>query len=408
LSKSGVYEVSKTIYLKPSVSLYGEGENATFFKLANDANRIVFDFPTQNTVENHYVHLADFAILGNKEHNINSSAYGIHLDGIQRSTIENVLINGTCSHGIYVEDTLDTANPSWQNLVYNCKIYYAGEDGTGDGINLQNYTPDWTFDSNMIGACEQNGISLTSSGSRNIVNNHIWSCGANGIKVNAATRDRIENNEIETNTQNGIMLDDAGGTIILGNVIRQNSQDSAGHFDGILFHTDSTAATERGDNCIISSNRIYDAQATKTQNYAINFSRSGGDILNLTMSNNNFVNNKGGSICNASALANSGSNILNNIGFITQNAGVQVTCSNGTWIAHGLAGDPGTTGSITVSMRGPTAYNATTMLLVPTVLQSNSTHFQIEYLYWNTTDWTTHAVFAAMSQTVWWFATYKP
>lgn len=90
------------------------------------------------------------------------------------------------------------------------------------------------------------------------------------------------------------------------------------------------------------------------------------------------------------------------------NGDAQVTCSNGTWIAHGLPGDPATTGSIVLSLRGPTQYNATSILLAPTVLSSNSTHFQIEFLAWETVGWTLLPVTPVMNQTVWWQAMYKP
>ena len=74
--------------------------------------------------------------------------------------------------------------------------------------------------------------------------------------------------------------------------------------------------------------------------------------------------------------------VRGNIGYITENSGSLTVCVNGTWIAHGLVGDPLTTGKITLALRGPSAYNATIVLRVPTVLASNNTHFQIEFLAW--------------------------
>jgi len=82
--------------------------------------------------------------------------------------------------------------------------------------------------------------------------------------------------------------------------------------------------------------------------------------------------------------------------------------SNGTWVPHGLVGDPGTNGSITLSLRGPSAYNATWILRVPTVLSSNATHFQIEFTAWETVGWTQVAVTPVEAQTVYWFASYRP
>jgi hypothetical protein len=82
--------------------------------------------------------------------------------------------------------------------------------------------------------------------------------------------------------------------------------------------------------------------------------------------------------------------------------------SNGTWIPHGLVGDPGTNGSITLSLRGPSAYNATWILRVPTVLSSNATHFQIEFTAWETVGWTQVPVTPVEAQTIYWFACYRP
>jgi len=89
-------------------------------------------------------------------------------------------------------------------------------------------------------------------------------------------------------------------------------------------------------------------------------------------------------------------------------SGIVTTCSNGTWIAHGLDGNPGLNGTITLSLRGPSAYNATFILRVPTVLSSNTTHFQVEFLAWETGTWTLVPVTTAEAQTIYWYAVYNP
>lgn len=88
-----------------------------------------------------------------------------------------------------------------------------------------------------------------------------------------------------------------------------------------------------------------------------------------------------------------------------QNAGSVVSCVNGTAIAHGLAGTPT---SITLSLRGPTQYNATIILCAPTVLSVNATHFLIELTAWETVGWTLVPITAVEAQTVYWDAVYKP
>ena len=91
---------------------------------------------------------------------------------------------------------------------------------------------------------------------------------------------------------------------------------------------------------------------------------------------------------------------------VTRNAGCTLGY-NASWIPHGLGGDPGTTGSITLSLRGANRYNATMILRVPTVIQSNATHFQIEFYMWETITWTLVPVTTVEAQWIYWDAYYK-
>lgn len=97
---------------------------------------------------------------------------------------------------------------------------------------------------------------------------------------------------------------------------------------------------------------------------------------------------------------------INNTRFYPANSGSELEAYNGTWIAHGLGGDPAIAGSIALSLRGPSEHNATRIYRVPTVLSSNSTHFQIEFLAWETVGWTLVPVGPTWNNTVWWTATY--
>ena len=92
---------------------------------------------------------------------------------------------------------------------------------------------------------------------------------------------------------------------------------------------------------------------------------------------------------------------------VTKNAGCTLGW-NGSWLAHGLGGDPGITGSITLSLRGLNQYNATMILRVPTVIASNASHFQIEFYMWETVGWTLVPISLVEAQWIYWDATYKP
>jgi len=98
---------------------------------------------------------------------------------------------------------------------------------------------------------------------------------------------------------------------------------------------------------------------------------------------------------------------FNNTSGVYFNSGSVISCANGSWVPHGLSGDPGTTGSITLSLRGASSYNATFIYRAPTALISNDTHFQIEFTAWETDTWTQVPVTTVEATTVYWDATYE-
>jgi len=137
--------------------------------------------------------------------------------------------------------------------------------------------------------------------------------------------------------------------------------------------------------------------------YFDNSTHTSGTNLNMLIGTKLYTEHAGGMVFTLTDVSDA---FLNNKP--TRNSGVVVSCYNGTWVTHGLAGDPATTGSITLSLRGATAYNATFILRAPTVLQSNATHFQIEFTAWESVGWTIVPVTVVEAQTVYWDATYKP
>lgn len=98
---------------------------------------------------------------------------------------------------------------------------------------------------------------------------------------------------------------------------------------------------------------------------------------------------------------------FNNTSGVYFNSGSTINCYNGTWIPHGLSGDPSTTGSITLSLRGASEYNATFIYRVPTVLSSNDTHFQVEFSAWETGGWTLVPVTVVEAATIYWDGVYE-
>lgn len=92
---------------------------------------------------------------------------------------------------------------------------------------------------------------------------------------------------------------------------------------------------------------------------------------------------------------------------VVVSSGTAANAYNGSWIAHGLPSDPHGSGSITLSLRGSSSIDATHILREPTVIQSNNTHFQIEFLMWNSTDWELYPVLVGDGQTVYWDAVFR-
>lgn len=111
------------------------------------------------------------------------------------------------------------------------------------------------------------------------------------------------------------------------------------------------------------------------------------------------------------------SNIIQNLGTNTiwgdgniidgkpcENSGTTTDCVNGTYVSHGLAGTPNQT-LLTIS--GSNSINATCFLMQPSIIATNSTHFQIGFhFYWNAT-----AIYPATTveqRDVYWYTEYKP
>lgn len=239
-----------------------------------------------------------------------------------------------------------------------------------------------------------NGYGIQMDGDFNQIKDNIFTDSYYGVVLWNNSDYTPEHNQIVDNTfennENYAVYFFAGGghnnTIRGNNII--NPQDEAicfatsGNSDDNTIYGNTFREVASGKYCVWIGSGSYDDNVFKYNDFRYN----AGTIYD----------------------ADGTSTIQYNDGFITENSGAVVSCYNGSWIPHGLAGDPATTGSITLSLRGTTNYNATWILRAPTVLQSNSTHFQIEFTAWETAGWTRVPVTVVEAQTVYWDATYKP
>jgi len=99
----------------------------------------------------------------------------------------------------------------------------------------------------------------------------------------------------------------------------------------------------------------------------------------------------------------SGSVYKRNVGFVTENSGTSSNSVNATWVTHGLAGTPDV---VTLTINGSNYINSTCYLIAPTVIASNSTHFQIGFYIYNAD--TIGAVTATDQRDIMWTTEYKP
>lgn len=97
-------------------------------------------------------------------------------------------------------------------------------------------------------------------------------------------------------------------------------------------------------------------------------------------------------------------NVVGNDGYKVTNTGYANTVTNGTWIPHGLPLTPN--GKYELNIAGSKIINSTCYLLEPTLLASNSTHVQAEFLFWDGT--TTQPVTASEARTIHYYFEYIP
>jgi hypothetical protein len=121
------------------------------------------------------------------------------------------------------------------------------------------------------------------------------------------------------------------------------------------------------------------------------------------------INNKFSNIGEADTVGTGTLVYRGNVGFVTENSGSTVSCVNGTWIATGLAGQAN--GAYSLKVNGTVVINSTAYVLEPTIIAENSTHVQIEFLYYYVgvagAD-SINAVTATEARTIMWYFEYKP
>jgi len=313
---SGTYAVATSISLRDGVSLIGAGIEATTIKgIAGLATAVLLG-TSGNTVSD--VTIRDLTIDGNR------TAFATNVKGVQvtagaRITIEKVRFEdvrdiaiylfgtpdatielchlyqcgkgGLSGHNINLESGCDRAKILYNTIIKN------GEVGdTGFGIRLDTNCNDALIEGNYI---EQATVVSTVQGDRILepigwnsnclrtkaINNTCLRGGDNGISV-SGPESIVEGNRVDSSCQSGIaMLSTAVNSVINNNIVKNTSQNASIAQAGISMGTGAT-------DVVVTGNRCFDDQGTKTQAYGI--ASSGTADFNTVVGNNCRGNLTGG------------------------------------------------------------------------------------------------------------------
>jgi len=216
------------------------------------------------------------------------SGFGIDLVHCKRVTIENVWATGADYDGLKLEFMEDS-------YIANNKCFGNGHCG----MSVDN----WAVKNRVIGnLCYENswhGIIIDSDALQNtVIGNTCRNNSLDGIHVRARCHgSAFIGNVCIDNRENGIMLDDTDGLVVLGNIVEWNGYRgiyAIGCNDGLIAgnevkNNDQRQAAHSGivivDSLrfVVSNNRCYDNQPTKTQDYGIY--EGGGSDYNLIHGN---------------------------------------------------------------------------------------------------------------------------
>jgi len=356
------------------IELRGEGKSTKITKGFN-GNMI-----EMNGTAKYFQAVRDLYLSGAKASYTGS---GIHLSYTYGTTdaqpiLENLWINDMELHGVFAEGG-GTREIKGSNIVARIcggdGFYLGGTDGKYNDLVAEN--------------CDHHGIE-TNGGSNQFINCKVFGCGNSGVSYYGGYFggywQAIVSCYFQDNEYNGVYM--AGQACTMTGSVIQNNGRTSSTASGIVMGSGS-------DGTIITGNVILDSGGYQDYGIYINSGSQNNVISNNFLDGNDIANIYVGDSLNIVRL---------NSGFLTENAGSQASCVNGTAIAHGLAGTPT---SLSISIFGTNPYvNSTAWYFVPTVLSANSTYFIVSFCM--NIGGTYTPVGAADAKTIKWDAVYKP
>lgn len=292
---------------------------------------------------------------------------------LQFLTVKNYQYDGIQWYGF------DDNNSAVNGVIEDCYISHNG----GAGVDLANASSTGTTTgSSYAGDISVSRCSIFQNGGDgvyvNIGDARVSDCNIygnqHGVRVYQSVVEMISNNHFEGNYQDQIKLASSGFHTLYVNIFGNNFYGSAKSVCVADIVLTGTASAPIGQVNIHANNFKNDSDLGYAWPYAIKFVSY---VDNFTVVGNTFNNYF---IGNAMYIGN---NITNgafddNPGYCTSASGKALSCVDGTWIA--LPPDfAGTPTMITLTLRGDSSINSTTIYLQPTVNQANSSMFQIYF-----------------------------
>ena len=285
-----------------------------------------------------------------------TNVYGHRVD----ITIEDLTLNGA---SIYqTSGNLVDINDAYGVKIRNCElrqakdyaIYGRGTLGAAEQITIESnfirsggiYVhagSSWYILNNEIAVTpDKDGITIYSQNSvaNTIQGNTIYLCKDGIFVYNQVRRLSIINNKIWMNNESGIDINSGCYDLIIsGNIITSNNQKDVGKA-GINIRND---VADRCEKILITNNVFDDFQPTPTQTYHIKMT---DDTDNITITTNVF----GDYATGAMLLVGSNNVIANNIGYVTENSGIETLLNGQTSVvtSHGCDYTP-SAGDISVT-----------------------------------------------------------
>jgi len=290
-----------------------EANAGTVIWLSNGVNDDLFQGSGANR---YHCRLANLRIDGNKANQTAGDV--IDFTGLLSLTLENIKIANAYRHGVFADGGVQNSN---NPVLINVNAQSCGSSG----IYLKTVYAFRVLAGYML--LNNRGMTIESGGEGSISELIADQNTTRGVYLYSVKGVSVENCPyLGANGTHGL---DIGGTshecIASGNICVANGRSATGH--GIRF-------SDTAHDNIITNNRCWDDQGTKTQDYGVEVGVGAYDNL---IANNNLRDNQTGPLLNS---AGGNNEIRHNQGYVTENHGSSTGTGAQQTIAHGLSFTP--------------------------------------------------------------------